>query len=176
MAIITTDQLAEYARQYGVSAGLLTIYSAAAEDVVRSYLGYSPESATYTHILDATGGSEIRLRAKPVTALSALTIAGTAQTLADYAVDGELITRLDGEEVFSGRIQATYTAGYSDAQMPGAIKMACLRIGALLMAEAEGNIGISGKTLPDGQSRTFISYTNFAKYLEPLSDYRIRRW
>lgn len=176
MAIITAEQLGDYAQIYGASAGLAGIYVAAAEDVVGNYLGYRPEEATYTHILEPTGGSEIRFRARPVTAVSSLTIAGVAQTLAEYAFDTDLLVRLDGSEVFSGRIQCAYTAGYSAQAMPGAIKMAALRIGALLMAESDGNIGISGKSLPDGQSRTFVSYTNFSKYLEPLADYRIHRW
>lgn len=44
------------------------------------------------------------------------------------------------------------------------------------MQEAAGNIGVMGKSLPDGQSRTFVNYTNFSKYLEPLSSLRIHRW
>ena len=58
--------------------------------------------------------------------------------------------------------------------VPELIKMSILRIAALLLTEANGNIGITSKSFGDN-SRNFLNFTNFQKYLDPLSAYRIFR-
>jgi hypothetical protein len=57
--------------------------------------------------------------------------------------------------------------------MPAIFKQTALRIAALLLTEADNNIGITSKQFGDSGSRTFINYTNFDKYLSPLSKYKL---
>ena len=55
--------------------------------------------------------------------------------------------------------------------IPSLVKTTILRIATLMLMEAGENIGISGKSFADN-SRSFISYTNYAKYLNPLQSFR----
>jgi len=59
--------------------------------------------------------------------------------------------------------------------LPEIIKNTVLRIAALLLTESEGNIGITGKSFGDSGGRTFVSFTNFDKYLGPISGYKLIR-
>lgn len=55
--------------------------------------------------------------------------------------------------------------------VPALVKTTILRIATLMLMEAGENIGISGKSFADN-SRSFISYTNYSKYLNPLQTFR----
>lgn len=54
---------------------------------------------------------------------------------------------------------------------PQAIKLTILRIATLLLMEAGENIGVTSKSLPDN-SKTFINYTSYMKYLRPIQNWR----
>lgn len=54
---------------------------------------------------------------------------------------------------------------------PDIIKLTIKRIATLLLMEAGENIGVTSKSMPDN-SRTFINYTNYFKYLRPIQNYR----
>jgi hypothetical protein len=56
--------------------------------------------------------------------------------------------------------------------IPSIFKQTLLRLAALLLSEADNNIGITSKSFADSGTRTFINYTNFDKYLQVLSRYR----
>ena len=55
---------------------------------------------------------------------------------------------------------------------PVIILLTIKRIATLLLMEAGENIGITSKSMPDN-SRTFINYTSYMKYLRPIQNYRI---
>ena len=55
--------------------------------------------------------------------------------------------------------------------MPALVKETILRIATLMLMEAGENIGVTGKSFADN-SRSFISYTNYDKYLRPLQNLR----
>lgn len=55
--------------------------------------------------------------------------------------------------------------------IPEIVKLTILRIATLMLMEGGENIGISGKSFSDN-SRSFISYTNYHKYLSPLQTLR----
>ena len=59
--------------------------------------------------------------------------------------------------------------------IPEIIKSTILRIAAILQSESDSNIGVTSKSFGDSGNRTFINYTNFDKYLQPISSYRILR-
>ena len=54
---------------------------------------------------------------------------------------------------------------------PDIIVLTITRIATLLLMEAGENIGVTGKSMPDN-SRTFINYTSYMKYLRPIQNYR----
>lgn len=56
-------------------------------------------------------------------------------------------------------------------RVPDLVKITILRIATLMLMEGGENIGVSGKSFADN-SRTFISYTNYSKYLNPIQTYR----
>lgn len=55
--------------------------------------------------------------------------------------------------------------------VPDLVRLTVLRIGTLMLMEAGENIGVTGKSFADN-SRSFISYTNYSKYLNPLQTFR----
>ena len=59
--------------------------------------------------------------------------------------------------------------------MPYAIRMAVLRIASLMLAEQGGNIGVTSKSFSD-QTRTFVNYSNYNKFLQPLAIYKSRNF
>jgi hypothetical protein len=63
--------------------------------------------------------------------------------------------------------------GVIETEIPSIFKQTQLRIASLLYTEADSNIGITSKNFADSGTRTFINYTNFDKYLSPLSKYRL---
>jgi len=56
-------------------------------------------------------------------------------------------------------------------ECPDLIKLTIQRIATLLLMEAGENIGVTSKSMPDN-SRTFINYTSYFKYLRPIQNYR----
>ena len=62
-------------------------------------------------------------------------------------------------------------AKWQPEEVPSLVKTTVLRIATLMLMEAGENIGISGKSFADN-SRSFISYTNYHKYLNPLQTFR----
>lgn len=54
---------------------------------------------------------------------------------------------------------------------PEIIELTIKRIATLLLMEAGENIGVTSKSMPDN-SRTFINYTSYFKYLRPIQNYR----
>jgi hypothetical protein len=57
--------------------------------------------------------------------------------------------------------------------IPSIIKMTVLRIAAMLQAESDSNIAVSSKSFAESGTRTFINYTDYSKYLLPISIYKI---
>lgn len=148
-----------------------------AEEIVKTYLGFDPVSRIYTaQALVGTGLSSLQLKAKPVTALTALSIDGAAQDVADFSIDGERITFKDGSAFpLNSTIIATYTAGYSILSMPALIKLTIMDIASLLSMNAGEQVGVSSVTFDGGNTRQFINYNNFDKQLNRLADIRLVR-
>jgi hypothetical protein len=153
---------------------LYQIYIDSAEQIVKDYLSYNPASQAYTHTLSGSGLSFMQLRAKPVTALTSVTIDGASRAVGDFRLEDERLYDTTGDIFYLGAtVVVAYTAGWSS--VPGIIKLAVMRIASLLAMEAGENIGVTSTTFDGGNSRTFINYTNFAKYLAPLSSFRVVR-
>lgn len=80
------------------------------------------------------------------------------------------------EEIVSGylgyRIDEGKDTGLWDSdKVPSVVPLSIMRIATLMLSETNGNIGLTGKSFADN-SRTFINYSNYRKYLQPLDPYR----
>jgi hypothetical protein len=183
MSYVPVNDLQKYSNVHSDS-GLEQNYIDAAENIVNTYLGYSPTLHAYDHLFDGTGTHELQLRAKPVQALIDVAINGETIPVSDFrfARDGEFIyyNRIfpDGAK----NIRVEYNAGWgmipdddvvNGEYLPEIIKMTVLRIASMLQAEADSNIAVSSKSFGDSGTRTFVNYTDFSKYLLPASIYKI---
>ena len=172
MALISVDELNEYTQNYEDAAYKTTLISAASE-VVEGYLGYSVASAERSYQLISYATDAILLPVPNVTKVSGVLVDGETLDDGDYTLlRGRLFSQLCFTNSIprGAKVVITYTAGYET--VPDAIKLAALRIAALMLEEANGNIGVTGKTFAD-MSKQFISYTNYDKYLRPISGYRL---
>ena len=57
--------------------------------------------------------------------------------------------------------------------IPQVILITIMRIAAILQAESDSNVAIVSKSFGDSGSRTYVNYTNFDKYLIPISRYKL---
>lgn len=178
MSIVTVAQFKAYARKPDGDVTVEALYQSfidAAEAEVAACLGYSPASATYTNqAYYGDGKSYLQLKAQPITVLSTVVVNGVSKTVADFDYsDKEWIKEKYGNPFPVGAlITVTYTAGY--ASIPAPITLAILEITSLLAAEAGENIAVSSTSFDGGNTRSFVNYTNFDKFLAKLEQYRIR--
>ena len=175
MALVTVDELNAYSGNYETAAYKTTLVEAAS-DIVVKYLGYNPSQAARTYRTVGWGNDFVILPVPEVSAVASLVVDGETWPSSDYLaivdpVSGRTRLELTSKTFLRGaKVVITYTAGYET--VPDAIKLAALRIAALMLEEANGNIGVTGKTFAD-MSKQFISYTNYDKYLRPLSGYKL---
>jgi hypothetical protein len=175
MSLATVDQFKAYARKADEAEGaaLYQVFLDAAEAIVVDYLGYSPAAAAYAHTFFGDGKPYLSLRA-PIISLDSLTVDGTARAVVDFVIDGAMITDKTGARFTAGAvIVAGYHGGF--ATVPGLVVLTVLRIAALLSVEAGENIGVTSQSFDGGNSRSFLNYTNFDKYLKPLAGLRVIR-
>lgn len=169
--IITKEDLQAFTRVYPEDEdNLQDLYIGSATDVVTSYLGYSPEQQEYSVYLDGDGSSIVYIPNKKIENL-VVEINGLEET--NYILSGCRVAFPYAIPVGCSNIHLTYTGGWET--IPSSIKHATLRIAALLQTEAQNNIGVTGISNPMEGSRTFINYTNFSKYLTPISQYKLIR-
>jgi uncharacterized repeat protein (TIGR02543 family) len=184
-SIVTIAEFKGYATKANGDAtfeALLQTYLDAAEAEVVRYLGFHPASASYSHTFYGDGKNYITLRA-PVITLTSITIDSVAEDTSEWTINRETITNDEGD-IFSLGSEAVvvYIGGITspattrqEALDWAAIKLAIMRIAALMEMEAGEAIGLTGTSFDGGNSRTFTNYTNYAKYLAPLASLRIAR-
>lgn len=127
--------------------------------LITDWLSQPIKSVTVTEVYDGTGTPNLVLRAFPVTAVSAVSIAGVALTPTAWTSD-DIGVHLVTDYFDKGRanVSVTYTAGYATA--PSSIEQACIelvcfryrerdRIGISTQALAQGNTTYSLKDFPE---------------------------
>ena len=166
--IVTKEELEGFTGvQFESGNNIAELFIGAAQNIVENYLGYEIETKEYIKHFALYTSDIIKAGVKNITAVKEITIDGTP--VLDYYIDDDKI--ILKQPVISDNIIVTFTAGFS-TDLPQIIKLTVLRIAALLQTESNNNIGISGKSFGDG-SRTFISYTNYDKYLISCSKYKL---
>lgn len=166
--IVTKEELQDYTGvEFEDGNNISDLFIGSAQNIVENYLGYEIESKEYTKHFELHTSNVIKCGVKNITAISEITIDETP--VEDYYIDDDKI--ILKQPVTSDNIIVKFTAGFG-TDLPAIIKLTVLRIAALLQTESNNNIGISGKSFMDG-SRTFISYTNYDKYLIQTSKYKL---
>ena len=178
----TIDLFNAYSGNYEDSEAavlLKTEFLKASEGIVTDYLGFSPEENEYRDVfLDGTDKGLLYLPARNITKLISLAFDGEEKDTADIILADDRIEYRTGDvfrRLGKRYISVSFTAGWDEDTMPSTIRLAVLRIATLMLQETGGNIGLTGKSFADN-SRTFVSYSNYRKYLEPLAPLRIRRF
>jgi hypothetical protein len=155
---------------------LKTAFLATAEDIVTSYLGFDAKQQGYTDVVASGSGSRrLYLPCRNITAIQALTVGTVVVDPAVVKAYDDYISFIDHATKFpigEDNIRLSYTAGWEIGQMPSVIVVSILRIATLMLSETGGNIGLTGKSFADN-SRTFVNYSNYRKYLQPLDSLRI---
>jgi hypothetical protein len=183
MPYVSVEELRQYTEAHEEDSTLQR-YVSSAENIVNTYLGYSPALYTYTHYFDGAGTGELQLKARPIAAVTSVEIDGEAEPLSGFYTAGES-EFLYSKGIFpAGRrnVKVEYDAGYgitpgddqaNSVYVPEVIRLTVLRIAALLQTESGGNIGVTSKSFADSGTRTFVNTVNFDKYLVQLSSYKL---
>ena len=166
--VVTKEELQGFTGvEFESGNNIAELFIGSAQNIVENYLGYKIESKEYVKHFALHSSNIIKAGIKNITVVSEITIDGVP--VEDYYIDDDKI--ILKQPVISDNIIIKFTAGFSE-DLPQIIKLTVLRIAALLQTESNNNIGISGKSFVDG-SRTFTNFTNFSKYLDTCSKYKL---
>jgi hypothetical protein len=183
MAYVSVEELQKYSNVYG-ETDLQKSYIDSAENIVNTYLGYSPTLHNYTQYFDGNGTHELQLKAKPIQNIISVEIDNESIPLSEFynVIDSEYLYYNKIFPCGKRNIKIEYNAGWgitldddiaNSEYVPTIIKMTVLRIASILQAESDSNIAVSSKSFADSGTRTFINYTDYSKYLLPISIYKL---
>ena len=171
------EDFATYTNNYETSPEvdeLKMTYLDTALSVVEEYLGYELFMSEHEETHCGITGHRCYLKNIPVCEVYSVKVDGKEIPPIMYVSDedGIIIKDYDHHHGFREwqRIYVDYSSGYRE--IPAIIKMTIFRIASLLMTEANGNIGLTSKSFGADNSRSFLNYTSYAKYLEPVSPFR----
>ena len=174
-ALCTVNQVKDYADIKDEHKNdALELYINAASYMIDEYLGYDPETQTYTEeVYDGNGTKFLTLKARPITTLSAVVEDGDTVTITDFVkrdwyIDGDDYVFVKGNSNY----KITYVAGYASTAMPPSITLTCVKIASVMCKEdgRTGSLGTSSISHGDG-SRSFLEQT-YDSILESLSSFR----
>jgi hypothetical protein len=180
ISLITAAELGEYTGNVTTTqAALRQTFTAAASEIISSFLGYDPNAKERDEYFDGYGGISLALSAKPVTLISVVSFRDngiwTNQDIPKFFLRENYLYLAQGKfPDGEATIRVVFTGGYSSSDIPGVMKMTALRIAGVLAAEGDGNIGITSKSFGETGSRVFLN-SKFDRYLEALEEYRINR-
>lgn len=146
-------------------------YCTAAEEMIANYLGYSPESKSYTSVVRADGGALLELEAWPITAITSITEDGTALEASAVEVEKRNYICFADNSVFKkgAKYTVTYTAGY--ATVPEVIRQVALQIAALFWESAGGNLAVSSTSYESSGTRVFNNF-QADRFLKQIQNYK----
>ena len=177
MSIVNVEQFNQYTNNYEDDPQhLKEIYLESAEKIVVNYLGYEPNVKEYDEFFSGIGDYKLYLNARDITNVGFVSVNGNPIDITHLDYKENYIFDRCRQKVFLpgiDNIHVIYTAGFTE--IPKLISISIMRIAALMIAEEGGNIGITGKSFADN-TRTFINYQNYDKYLRPLDVYRVVRF
>ena len=146
-------------------------YCASAMETVRDYLGYDPESQTYTQVIKGDGGALAALQAMPITQISGFSVDGVESEPTLLEVEKNNYVCFKDNSIFQkgSRYSITFTAGF--ATVPDIIKTTALQIASLIWESAGGNLAVSSTSFADTGSRVFNNFTS-DRFLKQIAQYK----
>lgn len=143
-----------------------------AQTVVEDYLGYYVLEGNYIEVMRGTGQNKMFVHNVPITYVNEVRKNNIPLDPESYIFTEDAVVLLHDRFEDNCDILIDYSAGRNQYNIPDIIRVTILRIATLLLMEAGENIGITSKSFSDN-SRSFISYTNYDKYLQPLRNMRV---
>lgn len=144
-------------------------YLLTAKEIVESYIGYSLDIHDITEDHIYTRSKDIYLREFPVCEVYSVKIDGKSIPAPLYTLRGDHV-RLELDDFYTihcnSEITIQYCAGYR--KIPDIVEQTIFRLGSLLKTEANGNIGLTSRSYGNDGSRSYLNYTSYSKYLDPL--------
>lgn len=149
------------------------LFLGSASDIIINYLGYDPELKNYKNFYNGNGQNYLRLETKPIQKINGIEINGIIEPLEEFYFDDDTLLYRGSKKFPEGikNVLVDFEAGFEN--VPDLIKLTCLRIAAILQTEADNNIAITSKSFGESGSRTFYNFTNFQKYLLPISKWKL---
>lgn len=176
--ILTVSQFDVYSGNYEEGEQIVALKTQilkSAQEVVSEYLGFDPESAQHTDFISGIGNNRLYLFAHPVSQVTSVELNGVPVASTEFTIHDRYLRLKEGVwPEGDENVLVAYTAGWSAQTLPETIKTVILQIATLMLMEAGENIGVTGKSFGEN-SRTFINYNNFAKWLQKLDPYKIVR-
>lgn len=169
--IVSLEQFNTYTGNYEDTAEVISMKEnmlRSAQEVVENHLGYKVESETRTDYVQGIGNNHLYLFAQPITEVDSVSYNGVTLLSTAYDICGKYLRLKEGVWPNGTEIQVTYTAGWTTENVPDTVILTILNIASLMLQESDGNIGITGKSMAE-DSRTYINYTNYNKWLEKLN-------
>lgn len=176
--IITVSEFNTYSGNMETATDLANMKESlikTAQEIVSEYLGYSVENCEHEDFISAIGQPELFLFGQPITSVLDLSLNGSAVPASDYTIRGRSLRLKAGVwPVGIDNVYCRYMAGWTNLTVPEEVKTVVKQIASLLLQETNGNIGVTGKSMSEN-SRTYINYTNFDKWLHKLEPYVVKR-
>lgn len=169
------DKFRAYTNYYESSPeidSLVEGYLKTATQIVESFLGYPLHRQHHKQTIHLANPTDhLYLCASPICSVDDIYVNGCPIDLSIIDASGDKLSTFDGCEVFNGRVDVSFCAGFPFDELPPLIEQTILRIASLLWSESDGNIGVTSKSFADG-SRNFVSFTNYRKYLQEIEAYK----
>lgn len=180
--IVNVDLFNSYTGNFEDSEAAIILKEAfltSAEDIIKGYLGFDPLEQEYIDVLvSGNNKKKLYLPSRPITFLYSMLINDTTFDTNLFNFKDDYLYFDKYKSAFKKgheNILLSFKAGWALNSMPSVVKLSILRIATLMLSETNGNIGVTGKSFADN-SRTFINYSNYRKYLQPLDTLRIIRF
>ena len=161
--LVTMEQALNFLSNQGLDGATnenyennIKLYRLAAHDKISEYLGFEVVSTVYTEErYMGLGLDRMFLVNRPITTLTKVQYSDVEQTITDFEIIKEkYIYTEDGVLPYSTKynLKIDYTAGYTQASMPSAIRLAALQLIALYQGMNGGAGTTIGKgSISDGQ-------------------------
>ena len=180
--IVNIETFNSYSGNYEDNSSAILLketFLLSAQQIVTGYLGYDPiEQECSDVFLSGNGTKKLYLPSNNITQLLSIKINNLDVNVEDFKPKDDYIICKNISDLFpvgNENIKVDYIGGWPIQDMPSVIVLSILRIATLMLSETDGNIGLTGKSFADN-SRTFINYSNYKKYLQPLDSLRIIRF
>ena len=176
MAYCILEDLQKFSETYSDNEELAQGYINAAADIINGYIGYNAEFNTFTEKVNGGGRTIILVNHANIKKINRITVSGEDLDLNKYMFDytnGVVYSRNYTFPIGFKNIEIEYEAGFREDEIPAIFRQVNIEIANLIQTMSGNNIGITSKSFGSDGTRTFIQNTNYDRYLQNLSKYKL---